>query len=315
MAASPILGIVVPCYNEDEILEQTAARLVNVIDQLMAKGKIRAESFVFFVDDGSAHSWEIIESLHRRDQRFKGLKFSANFGHQKALLAGLLAVRERVDCALSIDADLQDDLSVVEIMLDKISAGCDIVYGVKNRRDCDGFLKALCASFFYRLQRFFGIKNIYNHADFRMVTRRVIDTLEQFSETNVYLRGLFPLMGFPSAQVTYDLKPRMGGKSKYSLGRMAILAVDGITAFSPMPLRLIASFGLFISAISFLMGIYSVVSYLNGHVIQGWTSTVVAIYFLGGIQLLSMGIIGEYISKTYGEVKRRPRYIKEKELF
>jgi len=312
----PVLAVVVPAYNEEPVLEETAAKLVSTLDELRAKSKIHPSSFIYFVDDGSRdRTWEIIENLHRAKGVVKGLRLSRNAGHQNALLAGLLEVRNRMDCVVTIDADLQDDLSIIESMVDHFSAGHDIVYGVRKERNEDSFFKKYTALFFYRLMQWMGVELIYNHADYRLASRRVIDCLSDFREVNLFLRGIFPLIGFSSAEVYYDRKKRLAGESKYSFRKMISFALNGITSFSVTPLRVVTITGFLISFVTLLMSIWVLLGFLRGMTVPGWASTVLPFYLLGGFQILSIGLIGEYIGKIYKEVKARPRFIKETELF
>jgi len=308
------LGIVVPCYNEEETLPQTAHVLTDLITRLSASRKIAPESKVFFVDDGSHDAtWKMIEALTKSHPQIAGIKLSRNVGHQSALLAGLL--RSDGDVLVSMDADLQDDVSVVDSMLTEYAAGKTIVYGVRRHRDTDSLFKRATAQLFYRLLRMMGARIIDNHADFRLMGRAAIEALRQFEETNLFLRGMIPLLGFPSSIVYYDRSARTAGESKYPLGRMIALALDGITSFSVVPLRLIFFVGFVVFLFSAAMGIWVLLAALfNDMTIPGWASTTLPIYFLGGVQILCIGVLGEYAGKIYREVKRRPRYIVEKSV-
>ena len=306
------LGIVVPCYNEQDVLRETSVRLLAVLDRLTAAGKIDAASRIFFIDDGSRdRTWPLIEALGAEDARIGGIKLSRNRGHQNALLAGLFTAGG--DALVSIDADLQDDVDVIEQMVDEHLGGADVVYGARRRRDTDTAFKRMTAKLFYRLMRLLGGELIDNHADFRFMSRRAIEALKDFKEVNLVLRGLVPLIGFPSAIVYYDRVERAAGYSKYPLRRMISLALEGITSFSVGPLRLISVIGTIVFALSMLMSGYIVaVKLFSGRAIPGWASTVLPVYLLGGIQILCIGVIGEYIGKIYKEAKARPRYIIEK---
>lgn len=308
----PILGIIVPCFNEEEIISKSAEVLAKVLQDLIVRGKIQAKSFLVFVDDGSTDkTWGIISKMAKESPLIKAIKLSANQGHQFALLAGLNTFSSQTDALISIDADLQDDVSVIESMVDNYSAGSDIVYGVRKKRTTDSFFKRTAAMSYYRIARFFGVPIITNHADFRLISRRVTETLDQFTEINLFLRGIFPLMGFTHSIVHYDRKERSAGISKYSLSKMVSLAWDGVSSFSVRPLRLLTTVGLIIFILSVIAGAYVFYSFLFLAAVPGWASIVLPMYLLGGIQLLAIGIIGEYLGKIYREVKRRPRYIIE----
>ncbi|MDH4231630.1 MAG: glycosyltransferase family 2 protein [Nitrospirota bacterium] len=312
----PLLAVVVPCYNEEPVIKNTAGRLLEVLDDLKSKSFIHPSSFLYFVDDGSKDgTWEIIASLHRAENSIKGLKLSRNAGHQNAVLAGLLNVKNRVDCVVTLDADLQDDISVIKTMVEDFLAGKEIIYGVRKERKSDTILKKITALFFYRFMRFMGADIVFNHADFRLCSKRVLDELADFREVNLFLRGIFPLLGFESSIVYYDRSERLAGKSKYPFRKMLSFAFEGITSFSVAPMRFVSVVGFLVFVASLLLSVWALVSALTGKVIPGWASTVIPIYFIGGVQLLSIGLIGEYIGKIYKEVKARPRFIKEKELF
>ena len=306
------LGIVVPCYNEQEVLPETNRRLLNLLSQLRQADLVTADSAVYFVDDGSKdRTWEIIESLAAGNTRVHGIKLSRNRGHQNAMLAGLFGAAG--DAVVTVDADLQDDITVIEEMVQRFSAGCEIVYGVRKSRSADTAFKRRSAGMYYKFLAWMGADVVYNHADFRLMSRRAVDSLRQYSEVNLFLRGIIPLLGFPTATVYYDRSERFAGVSKYPLRRMLALAIDGITSFSVMPLRFIATLGLLVCLLSIIMiGWVLYLRLFTNATIPGWTSSVLPIYFLGGIQLLSIGILGEYIAKIYLETKRRPRYFIEK---
>lgn len=312
----PLLTIVVPCFNEELVVEETARRLNEVLLRLIAGSKIDSRSFLYFVDDGSRDStWGIISRLHAADTRIKGLKLSRNAGHQNALLAGLLSVKNRADCVVTIDADLQDDVSVIGVMVDEFQAGNEIVYGVRKERKNDTPLKRGTALFFYRLMQLMGAEIILNHADFRLCGKKALDELTEFREVNLFLRGIFPLLGFSSSRVYYDRKERLAGKTKYPLRKMLGFAFEGITSFSVTPMRIVSITGFLVFLASFILGIWALISTFVMKVVPGWASTVIPIYLIGGIQLLSIGLIGEYVGKIYKEVKARPRFIRDKELF
>ena len=310
-----ILYMVIPCYNEQEVLPETSRQLKEILYDLMDRGKISRESRVLFVNDGSKdETWNIIEDLHAQDPLFLGLKLSRNKGHQNALLAGLMTAKEYADVTISMDADLQDDVHVIEKFMDKYYEGCDIVYGVRSSRKKDTFFKKFTAQSFYRLMMAMGVDIVYNHADCRLMSKRSLYDLEQFKEVNLFLRGIVPLIGYQSAVVTYERNERFAGESKYPLKKMLAFAMDGITSFSIKPIRMITSMGVIIFAVSILMLIYSVVQHFLGNTVSGWSSTMVSIWAIGGLQILSMGVIGEYVGKIYMEAKARPKFIIEKFL-
>jgi glycosyltransferase involved in cell wall biosynthesis len=305
------VGIVVPCFNEEQVLPETARRLCELMTRLTACGKMVESSQLYLVDDGSTdNTWPVIEMLVRDDTRIAGIKLSRNQGHQKALLAGLLSAEG--DVVISIDADLQDDVNAIDQMLDAFVAGHDVVYGVRENRGSDTLFKRLSAETYYRLLHLMGVEAMFNHADYRLLSRRAIEHLSAFGESNVFLRGIIPLIGLPSAKVSYSRRERFAGESKYSLRKMLALAFEGVTSFSTTPLRMITVLGLVVFVVSGCLGVWGLYTALSRNAVPGWASTVVPIYFLGSVQLLSIGIIGEYLAKMYMEVKRRPRYIIEK---
>jgi len=305
------VGIVVPCFNEEQVLPETARRLQELLARLIASGKAHESSKFYLIDDGSVDgTWMLIESLVRENSRMAGIKLSRNQGHQKALLAGLLTAEG--DVIISVDADLQDDVEAIERMLDAYTEGHDVVYGVRDDRSSDTLFKRLSAETYYRLLRLMGVEALFNHADYRLLSRRAIEHLSEFGERNLFLRGIVPLIGLPSTKVHYSRRERFAGESKYSLRKMLALALEGITSFSTVPLRLITVLGLITFAISGGLGIWALYAALYKNAVPGWASTVVPVYFLGSVQLLGIGVIGEYLAKTYMEVKRRPRYIIEK---
>lgn len=309
------LFLVIPCYNEEEVLPMTAQTLRDKMRQLAADGKISKNSKIVFVDDGSKdRTWEMIEKLHAVDPLFRGISLSRNRGHQNALLAGLMTVKDECDAAISLDADLQDDIHAIDEMLEKYEAGNEIVYGVRSSRKKDSFFKRSSAQLFYRLMNVLGAETVYNHADYRLMSARALRALEGFTEVNLFLRGLVPLVGFQSACVYYERGERMAGESKYPLKKMLSFAFEGITSLSIKPIRFIAVLGALVFLVSILMLLYSLIRHLTGHTVSGWTSLAVSIWALGGIQLLSLGVIGEYVGKVYLETKKRPRYIIDKYL-
>jgi glycosyltransferase involved in cell wall biosynthesis len=304
------LAIVVPCYNEEEVVMETISVLVGVIVDLIQKEKISDESFVLFVDDGSKdRTWELIKKEYGSNEYVYGLKLSRNRGHQNAVLAGLEYSKEFADITVSIDADLQDDVRVIEEMVDKYHEGCEIVYGVRDNRETDNMFKRNSAQIFYKLMRKLGVESVYNHADYRLMSKKAVDELGQYQEQNLFLRGIIPLIGYKTECVYYSRGKRKAGESKYPLKKMISFAWDGITSFSIKPITLISITGGVIAFISGLSILYILIGkLLYGHSIQGWTSMMISIWFLGGVQLMSIGVIGEYIGKTYMESKRRPRY-------
>ena len=310
------LAIVVPCYNEEEVLKLASEALRGVLEDLVRKEKIAADSFVLFVDDGSRdRTWELIEAEHAAyPSRVNGVKLAGNVGHQFALTAGLITAMDRSDVTISIDADLQDDISVIEEMIDKFHGGSDIVYGVRKERKTDTFFKRTSAQAFYKLMGLMGVKTVYNHADFRLMSKRAVQEFSKYKETNLFLRGMMPLIGYQTDCVYYDRKERAAGESKYPLKQMLALAFNGISSFSVKPISMILGMGMFIIFISLLALVYALFSYFTGHVVAGWTSLILSIWFLGGLQLLAIGMVGQYIGKIYIEVKNRPRYNIEKIL-
>ena len=303
------LAIVVPCYNEEEMLHISSKALREVLDDLIGKGKIAADSFILFVDDGSKDkTWSLIACEHAEHEQIKGIKLAGNVGHQFALTAGLLTAKDMSDVTISIDADLQDDVKVIEEMLDKFHEGKDIVYGVRNSRKSDSFFKRTSAQAFYKMMASMGVKTVYNHADFRLMSKRAVEQFSKYKETNLFLRGMMPLIGYETDRVYYERKERVAGESKYPLKKMMALAFNGITSFSVKPIGLITVLGSIIIVCSILAAIYALISYYTGRVVPGWTSLILSIWFLGGVQLLSIGLIGQYIGKIYVEVKQRPRY-------
>lgn len=303
------LAIVVPCYNEEAVMEITSPALQDVLKDLIAKGKIAEDSFILFVDDGSKdRTWELISREFEKSPLVKGLKLAGNVGHQFALTAGLITAKDVSDVTVSIDADLQDDVAVIEEMIDKFHDGNDIVYGVRNARKTDSFFKRTTAQGFYKVMAAMGVKTVYNHADFRLMSKRALEQFSKYEETNLFLRGMMPLIGYKTDSVYYDRKERVAGESKYPLKKMIALAFEGISSFSTKPISMIMTMGLVILFLCVIAAIYALVSYVSGSVVPGWTSLILSIWFLGGLQLISIGLVGEYIGKVYMEVKHRPRY-------
>ena len=305
------LYMVIPCYNEEAVLRETASRMKEKYVSLIGRGFISPESRIVFVNDGSKDStWQIIEELHCSDPAFfSGIDLARNSGHQNAVLAGLMTVKDICDMAITMDADLQDDINAIDAMIEKYNEGCQVVYGVRSARKTDTFFKRFTAESFYRFMKAMGADIVYNHADFRLMSRRVLQELDGFREVNLFLRGIVPLIGFKSANVYYERSERFAGESKYPLKKMLAFAVNGITSFSTKPLKLITGIGFLMSLISAAAIIWAFVVKILGHSELGWSSTMCSIWFIGGIQILALGIIGEYIGKIYAEVKQRPRYI------
>ena len=305
-----ILYIAVPCYNESEVLDETAKRLTLKLDSMVEKGLISKMSKILFVDDGSRdNTWKIIESLHKSNQYVEGLKLSGNCGHQNALLAGLMTAKEKADIVISIDADLQDDIEVIDEFVEKYLGGCDIVYGVRSSRKKDTVFKRVTAQGFYKFMHMLGVDVIYNHADYRLMSRRALDALSNYREVNLFLRGIVRLIGFKWDTVEYERSERFAGESKYPFKKMLSFSIDGITSFSVKPIKIIANLGIIISVLSVFGLIYALLSKILGSAVSGWTAIVASIWLIGGIQLLSIGVIGTYIGKIYSEVKARPKYI------
>lgn len=303
------LGIVIPCYNEEAVVADTAAEVLGILGDLVQREVISADSFVLFVNDGSTDStWQLITGIHSQDSRVKGLNLLSNVGQQNAIMAGMMTVRERVDAVVTIDADLQDDITCLEKMLGYYSEGCDIVYGVRESREVNGYFKRTTARMFYRLQRALGVKIVDNHADFRLMSRRALDELAKYKERVLYLRGIVPLLGLRSAEVSYRFRERKAGKSKYTLGKMLNLGVDGITGFSATPINYIIGTGCLFLVVSFFMMLYILWSFFVGRAVSGWTSIMLSMWFIGAMILLSIGVIGKYIANIFAEVKRRPLY-------
>ena len=309
----PILYVVIPCYQEEEVLPETIRRMGTLFDAMVENDQIASQSRIVFVDDGSKDAtWQLIDAAAKEDERFCGIKLARNVGHQNALLAGLMSVKDLCDCCISVDADLQDDISVMPRFLEEFAQGCDVVYGVRSSRDTDSGFKRCSAKAFYKLMQWLGADVVENHADYRLLSRKALQALSEFSEVNLFLRGMVRLVGLKSGQVYYKRAKRLAGKSKYPLRRMLSFAFDGITSFSIKPIRLVWGLGLLTCLMAVLAAVYAFMAHFLGSSVTGWTSLMISIWFLGGVQLVSVGVIGEYIGKIYKEVKRRPRYIIEK---
>ena len=309
------LFLVIPCYKEQEVLPETSARLKRKMQQMIEQNRISPASRVVFLNyGGTDKKWEMIQELHKEDRLFSGIDLSRNRGHQNALLAGLMTVKDIADVTISMDADLQDDIDAIDQMLDQYFNGCDIVYGVRSKRQTDTFFKRFTAESFYHLMRWLGADIVFNHADYRLMSQRALQGLSQFKEVNLFLRGLVPLVGYRSGIVTYERHERFAGESKYPLKKMLAFAVEGITALSTRPIRFISQLGVGIFLFSIFMLLYFLLRYFTGNTVTGWASIAVSVWAIGGLQLLAIGVIGEYIGKIYLESKSRPRYIIEQFL-
>lgn len=305
--------LVLPCYNEEAVLHETSSRLKVKMNQLISENKISKDSRVTFVDDGSKdNTWSIIEELKESDELFAGVKLSRNRGHQNALLAGLMTVKDYCDAAISLDADLQDDINVIDKFIDRFIDGCDVVYGVRSDRKTDTVFKRTTAQGFYKVMKLLGVDIVYNHADYRLMSKRALDALEEFEEVNLFLRGIVPLIGYKSDVVLYERNERFAGESKYPLKKMLSFAFEGITSFSVKPIRLVLNIGILMFSTSLLFLLYFIALWLLGKTVAGWATIVVSIWMLGGVQLLCLGVIGEYIGKIYIETKKRPKFIIDK---
>lgn len=305
-----ILYLVIPCYNEEEVLYETSSRLLIKLNSMVKEGIVSHKSRILFVNDGSKDkTWDIIKELHQKNNIFSGINLSRNSGHQNALLAGLMIAKDYADMVISLDADLQDDINVMDKFVEECRKGNDIVYGVRSSRDKDTFFKKYSALFFYKLMNKMGGEIIYNHADYRLMSKRALNSLSEYKEVNLFLRGIVPLIGYDYSVVEYERNQRFAGESKYPLKKMIIFAMDGITSFSIKPIRIISVLGFVIFILSFLALIYSLTANFLNNTVAGWTSIVISIWMIGGIQLLSVGVIGEYIGKIYSETKNRPRFI------
>ena len=303
------LATVSPCYNEEEVLEHSVERLTALFDQMVAEGRISADSFMLFVNDGSRdRTWTLIEQLHRENKYVKGMDLARNVGHQRAILAGMMKAKEMADAGVTIDADLQDDLAAIPKMVDHFKAGYDVVYGVKVSREADPVMKRMSAQAFYKLQRKMGVESVFNHADFRLMSRRALEMLSEYKERNIYLRGMIPMIGLPSTTVDDVISEREAGASKYTLKKMLNLAMDGITSFSVKPMYYILGLGILFLLTSVGIGIYVLRALILGTAVNGWSSLILSIWFTGGVVLISIGMLGIYIGRIYEEVKRRPLY-------
>lgn len=307
-----ILYMVLPCYNEEEVLPETARQLKVKFEDLITQNRINKLSRIVFVNDGSRDStWNIIQELHHKDKIFSGVNLSRNRGHQNALLAGLMTVKECADMVISMDADLQDDIGVIDAMIEEYYKGNDIVYGTRSKRDTDTFFKRFTAESFYKLTNALGGEVVFNHADCRLMSKRALEGLEKYKEVNLFLRGIVPMIGYPSTIVTYERNERFAGESKYPLKKMLSFALEGITSLSVKPIRFVTTGGIVVSLVSLGMMIYTLIRYFMGATVQGWSSILISVWLIGGIQMIALGVIGEYIGKIYMETKERPRYIVE----
>lgn len=310
MKKCDVLYLVIPCYNEEEVLPETTKRLEKKLEGLIKKKVISEKSKVMYVNDGSKDkTWELIKNINKNNPMFTGICLSRNRGHQNALVAGLLTAKEYADVVISMDADLQDDINAIDEMLEKYYDGFDIVYGVRSARKTDTFFKRVTAEGFYKFMQMMGVDVVYNHADYRLTSKKVLNNFQDYKEVNLFLRGIFPLIGYKSDKVYYERAERFAGESKYPLKKMLDFAWDGITSFSVKPLRFICTLGFVILFISIIIMIYSLVRKLTGNTIDGWTFLNISIWFIGGLQMISLGIIGEYVGKMYNETKARPRFI------
>ncbi len=312
---TPIVYLVIPCYNEEEVLPETVKRLTDKLAAMQAAGLAHEKSRMLLVDDGSRDkTWELITRFHAENSFVEGVKLSHNRGHQNALLCGLMTAMQSCDCAISLDADLQDDVEALDEFVQKYLDGCDVVYGVRNRRDTDTRFKRVSAEGYYKVLKLLGVDIVFNHADYRLMSKRALEGLSEYGEVNLFLRGLVPLIGYRSDYVYYDRHERFAGESKYPLKKMIALALDGITSFSVKPLKLISNLGILISVLSVFGLLYALISYFAGWAVSGWTAIVCSIWLLGGLQMLCLGVVGAYVGKIYSEVKARPRYRVEEHL-
>ena len=310
MEPKPILWMVIPCYNEEQVLPMTAPLFLNKLNALIGKGRISKNSRILFVNDGSRDkTWQIICDLAKQDEHYIGICQSRNRGHQNAVLAGLMEAKDQCDITISIDCDGQDDVNAMDQMIEEYWNGCEVVYGVRSKRETDSWFKRTTAEGFYKLMNALGAEVVFNHADYRLVSSRVLQHFADYGEVNIFLRGMFPLVGFKSASVYYERSERLAGESKYPLKKMLALAFNGITSLSVKPITLITGFGVIVSLVGLLIAIWAIVEAILGNTVAGWASTICVVCLLGGIQLISLGIIGQYIGKTYMETKHRPRYI------
>jgi len=309
------LYIVIPAYNEEEAIESTARVVLEKLEKMILEGKVSENSKILFVDDGSKdNTWEIISKLYEINSFILGIRLSTNMGHQNALLAGLMKAKENADIIISMDCDLQDDVNAMDEMIKKYISGADIVYGVRSKRSSDSFLKRTTAHLFYKIMNFFGAKTVYNHADYRLLSKRAVESLSEFDEVNIFLRGLVPMLGYETDVVFYERKKRNAGKTKYSVSKMVKFAIEGITSCSTAPLSIITWLGILTFFIGIIMTVFSVVGYFQGKTVAGWTSMMCSIWVVGGLLMISMGVVGKYIGKIYLETKHRPKYIIRDEL-
>lgn len=305
----PTVYFVIPCYNEEAVLPETVKELTKVLEGMEEQGLADQKSRMLFVDDGSRDkTWKLISKYHEENHWVSGLKLSHNRGHQNALLSGLMTAKEVADCAISLDADLQDDVNILPQFVEKYQEGCDVVYGVRNKRETDTFFKRTTAEGFYKVMQKLGVDIVFNHADYRLMSRRALEALSEYKEVNLFLRGIVPLIGYKSDYVYYDRHERFAGESKYPLKKMISFAVDGITSFSVKPLKIISNLGILVSILSIFGLIYALISHFTGNAVSGWTAIVCSIWLLGGIQMLCLGVVGTYVGKIYSEVKGRPRF-------
>ncbi len=306
---NPTVYFVIPCYNEQEVLEETVKRLTAKMDSMRERGLAGDKSRILLVNDGSKDkTWEIITRLHEENGYVEGVKLAHNRGHQNALFCGLMTAMPLCDCAISLDADLQDDVDALDKFVEKFLEGCDVVYGVRNKRDTDTWFKRTTAEGYYKILHLLGVDVVFNHADYRLMSRRALEALSEYKEVNLFLRGMVPLIGYKGDYVYYDRHERFAGESKYPLKKMIALALDGITSFSVKPLKLISNFGVIVSILSVFGLLYALISYFAGWAVSGWTAIVCSIWLLGGLQMLCLGVVGGYVGKIYSEVKARPRY-------
>lgn len=313
---NPIIWLVIPCYNEEQVLPETARRLLEIMSRLSGQGKISSESKIAMVNDGSKDgTWELIRKMHEENSIFTGINLSRNRGHQNALVAGMMTAMRYADAMISLDADLQDDVEVIEQFIERYAEGYDIVYGVRSSRKKDSFFKRFTAEGFYHVMKWLGVDIVFNHADYRLMSRRALEGFSEFGEVNLFLRGIVPQIGYASTTVEYERHERFAGESKYPLKKMLSFAFDGISSFSVKPMRMIIHAGILMFVISIIMLVYSLIRNWMGETIVGWTSLMLSIWMVGGIQLLCLGVIGEYIGKIYNEAKKRPRYLIESVLY
>lgn len=313
---NPIIWLVIPCYNEEQVLPETARRLLEIMSRLSGQGKISSESKIAMINDGSKDgTWELIRKMHEENSIFTGINLSRNRGHQNALVAGMMTAMRYADAMISLDADLQDDVEVIEQFIERYAEGYDIVYGVRSSRKKDSFFKRFTAEGFYHVMKWLGVDIVFNHADYRLMSRRALEGFSEFGEVNLFLRGIVPQIGYASTTVEYERHERFAGESKYPLKKMLSFAFDGISSFSVKPMRMIIHAGILMFAVSIIMLVYSLIRNWMGETIVGWTSLMLSIWMVGGIQLLCLGVIGEYIGKIYNETKKRPRYLIESVLY